>query len=83
MSIPAKGVTVYWIERATAEICSHYFALPLPSGRTYEGEVRIKHALNAIDLVAIPLASAGTDWAKKARERLQATANELRRECVG
>lgn len=82
MGNPAKGVTVYWIERATAEVCSHYFASPLPAGRSYEGEVRITHALDAIDLVVIPLASAATDWAQEARERLQAKAAELKRECV-
>jgi hypothetical protein len=83
MTISAKGVTVYWIERATSEVRSHYFASPLPAGHSYQGEVRIKHALDATDLVVIPLASAATNWAKETRERLQATADGLKRECVG
>jgi hypothetical protein len=82
MANPPKGVTVYGIERATAEICNHYFASPLPPGHGYEGEVRIKHAPDAIDLLVIPPASANTDWANDARERLQARSAEALQECV-
>lgn len=66
------SVMAYWIEADTSEFCSKSMgANDIFRGGTYESEVSLKYARNPLDIVIIPSAYLGNDWAKSEIQRLK------------
>lgn len=78
-----NSAMVYWIERQSGSLNSITLSTSdIPSG-SYDAEVRIKHARDALEVVVFPLVSFGNDWAVAERARLMALSEKLMAEKAG
>jgi hypothetical protein len=74
-------VTAWWIEADTGNVRTETLSpSDIVGSRTYENEVHLKHARNAIDVMIIPVQMAGMDWAMSAVKRLSEKARAMREE---
>lgn len=71
-------VYAYWIERGSGAVNSVMMGPDdVFRGGTYESEVHLKHAADAVEVLVIPLAQFGSDWAKEAIAGLKARGDRI------
>jgi hypothetical protein len=76
-----NAAIVYWIEAGSGNLLSRVMEPhDLRGGGTYESEVRLKYALNPLEMATICLRRAGNDWEKGEVERLRAKSQAMRAE---
>lgn len=71
-------VMAYWIEARSGALRSETMGPnDLMGHGSYEAEVRLKLAADPVEVVVIPLAQLGNDWARAEVERLRTKSLEL------
>ena len=70
---------IYWVESGSGELrTQHMTPSDLRGSGTYESEVRIKYAIDPIEVATIYLSRAGNDWERSEVARLKALAEQIR-----
>jgi len=76
-----NAAIVYWIERGSGELRSQTMEPhDLRGSGTYESEVRIKYAVDPLEMTTIYCSRFGNDWERSEVERLKALSASLRKD---
>jgi hypothetical protein len=73
-----NAAIVYWIEAGSGNLQSQVMEPhDLRGGGTYESEVRLKYAVDPVEMATIYLRRAGNDWEKGEVERLRTKSHSM------
>ena len=75
-----NAAIIWWIEAGSGELRSQIMEPHDLHGGTYETEVRLKYAVDPVEMVTIVLSRAGNDWEKGELERLRAKSQAMQAE---
>jgi len=78
-----NAAIVYWIEARSGNLRSQVMEPHDLHGGTYETEVRLKYAVDPVEMATIYLSRAGNDWEKGEVERLRAKSQAMQAERRG